>query len=308
MINFSQSPKPGLPSSRVLFLLSFLLFVSTASLSQTKPAAPKSSAAKPAAARSVAAKPAGAKPAATKSVTVQKSTATSASPKKTVTKTPAARTSGQAVTTRPVPVKSEGSSAQKITSNSAGSPTKTADTPVNDYKAKQHTASAPQSSGKQAKSYGLAFNQNDKLLNVGVGLSSYYYGTPIGVSFEAGVHRDISVGVQLDYNSGRYDDYYYSSYNWGYKAYYLGVRGSYHFNRLLKIRSNKFDLYAGVGLGYQSFKWDDRSYGYGYDYSSGLFFNYFAGAKFYFTPKVAAFAELGYTGLSSSRIGIAFKF
>lgn len=99
------------------------------------------------------------------------------------------------------------------------------------------------------------FQEGDKLLNVGVGLSSYYYGTPIGLSFESGVSKDISVGLQLDYNSGDYDDYDYYGYNYryysyGYSAYYVGARGSYHLGDALKIRSDKVDLYVGAGLGY----------------------------------------------------------
>jgi hypothetical protein len=81
---------------------------------------------------------------------------------------------------------------------------------------------------------------------------------------------------------------------------------------VLQLNEEKVDLYAGLGLGYQRFRWDDDAYGYGYGYSynyrSGLFFNYFIGGKYYFTPKVGAFVELGYTGLSSSRVGISFKF
>jgi hypothetical protein len=263
---------------------------------QTKPAAAKQSTAKPAAAKTATAKPAAAKS--------SKPTAAKKSAAKPATSTTPTGTSGQAVTSKPVPVKTSSPPNQ----SQGDTPKKTATSPTNDYKAVEQKKAAPKSGGQKAKVYGAGFSKGDKLLNVGVGLSSYYYGTPIGVSFEAGVHKDISVGGQLDYNSGRYNDYYYASSHWGYKAYYLGVRGSYHFNRLLKIRSGKVDLYAGVGLGYQSFRWNDSGYGYGYDYRSGIFPNYFVGGKFYFVPKVAAFAELGYTGLSSSRVGIAFKF
>jgi hypothetical protein len=185
---------------------------------------------------------------------------------------------------------------------------------------KQPTPTTPQknyqpsggSAGRIRYSSGTGFNQSNKLLNVGVGLSSYYYGNPIGLSFESGVSENISVGGQFDYNSGNYDGYYGSSYRWGYSAYYLGIRGSYHVNQLLKINSKNVDLYAGVGLGYQRFRWDDESYGYGYGYNynyrSGLFFNYFIGGKYYFTDKIGGFLELGYTGLSSARVGLAVKF
>ena len=116
----------------------------------------------------------------------------------------------------------------------------------------------------------------------------------------------------------RSNDYYYSSRNrWGYSAYYLGARGSYHFNRILGIRDENIDLYAGVGLGYQRFRFDEDygyrygygyGYRYGYGYGSGLYFNYFVGGKYYFTEKIGAFVELGYTGISSSRVGLSVKF
>ncbi len=174
----------------------------------------------------------------------------------------------------------------------------------------------PVKKGKRKRTYistsqsSSGFHQGDKLINIGVGLSSYYYGTPVGASFESGISDDISVGAQFDYNSSNYD--YDNRSRWGYSAYYLGIRGSYHLNNILQLNEDKVDLYAGVGLGYQRFRWDDERYGYGYGYSynyrSGLFFNYYVGGKYYFTPKVGAFVELGYTGLSSSRVGISFKF
>lgn len=278
---------------KLLFLSSLIwLFTRPIELAaQSKPAALKQSAAKP-----KSSKPSGETPT---SGTVQKASS------KPAVKTPASKppTTGQSSTSKPVPTKTT-SPAQ----STPDTPKKTATSPTGSYQAVESTKASTPHIVQKKKSYGLGFNKNDKLLNVGVGLSSYYYGTPIGLSFEAGIHKDISIGGQLDYNSGRYNDYYYSSSRWGYRAYYLGFRGSYHFNRLLKIKTKNLDLYAGVGLGYQSFRWNDRSYGYGYDYRSGLFYNYFIGGKYYFGPKVGAFVELGYTGLSSSRVGIAFKF
>lgn len=152
------------------------------------------------------------------------------------------------------------------------------------------------------------YQKGDQLVNLGIGLSSYYYGNPVGISFETGLDKDISAGVQLDYNSGNYGDYYYSSSRWRYTATYIGIRGSYHVNRVFRLNTEKVDLYAGLGLGYRSFRWHDANYGYGYDYRSGAFFNYFIGGKYYFTPKIGAFAEFGYTGLSSARVGLTARF
>lgn len=164
------------------------------------------------------------------------------------------------------------------------------------------------SRGNATRSVALAYHKGDNLLNIGVGLSSYYNGNPVGVSFEAGVDRDISVGGQFDYNSGNYYDGYYYSYRWGYRAMYLGARGSYHFNRILQINTRSVDLYAGLGLGYRSFRWNDGSYGYGYDYASGLTLNGFIGGRFYFSKNFGGFLEAGYTGLSTARIGLSARF
>jgi hypothetical protein len=172
----------------------------------------------------------------------------------------------------------------------------------------QRPSASHSSRRRSSNSGGLGYEKGDNLLNIGVGLSSYYYGNPIGLSYEAGIDKDFSVGAQLDYNSGNYGDYYYNSSRWRYTATYFGLRASYHFNRVLKLNTSKVDLYAGLGLGYRSFRWNDSNYGSGYDYRSGLFFNYFVGGKYYFTDKVGGFLELGYTGLSSSRVGITIKF
>ncbi|MFM9908355.1 MAG: hypothetical protein ACKVOW_03345 [Chitinophagaceae bacterium] len=97
------------------------------------------------------------------------------------------------------------------------------------------------------------YSKGDKLLNVGIGVNSYYdRGFPIGASFEAGVSDEISVGVNVDFVSSKYDYVYTSSYK--FTAIYLGLGGSYHVNELMYIANEKIDLYAGATLGFRSFK------------------------------------------------------
>lgn len=146
-----------------------------------------------------------------------------------------------------------------------------------------------------------SFKNGDKLLNVGLGLNSYYTGMPIGASYEVGVTDAISVGGMVDYNSGKYVSTY------GFTALYIGARGSYHVNELFKIKNDKIDLYGGLGLGYQSFKWKDGSYST-YDYGSGVYLNYFIGGKYYFSNNISGMLELGSSGLSGARVGVGFKF
>ncbi|RDB07521.1 hypothetical protein [Runella aurantiaca] len=203
---------------------------------------------------------------------------------RTATKLPSGGGSTTVTTTQPAP--NRGSSASTTSPSS------------------RNTASFRSSSRRSSGGYG--FNQGDHLLNFGLGLgySGYYSrAVPIGASYEYGITPEISIGAQFDIASASYYSsyYYYNRYNYRYTATYLGVRGSYHFNRLIGLNSNKLDLYAGVGLGY-------RNYSSYYDYYRPVFVNAFIGGKLYFSDSVGGFVELGYTGLSYSRVGLSLKF
>jgi len=153
------------------------------------------------------------------------------------------------------------------------------------------------------------FQKGDKLLNIGIGLNSYYSsGIPINGSFEVGVTDDISVGGSVDYLSSKYS---YGFGDWKFTAFYIGGRGSYHFNKVLNLNSEKVDLYGGLGLGYRSFSWSDdlgQSNVVSGSYGSGIYIGLHVGGKYYFTENIAAFAEFGAIGATNARIGIAFKF
>ncbi len=153
------------------------------------------------------------------------------------------------------------------------------------------------------------YEKGDKLLNVGIGLSSYYGGgLPIGASFEYGVTDDISVGAQIDYYSWGYN--FGSGYKYKYTFLPIAVRGSYHLNKVLNLNTDKVDLYGGAALGYYISSYSDNS-GYTGIYDNGygnkVLFGIHAGARYYFKPTLGAFAELGY-GVSALKIGVAFKF
>lgn len=149
-----------------------------------------------------------------------------------------------------------------------------------------------------------AFNKGDKLLNVGIGINSYYSGgIPFGASLEFGVTDQISVGGSVDYLS--------SSYSAGFKftTIYIGARANYHFNEILNLESDKVDVYGGLTLGYRSFSWGDKDFaGLGNSYGSGIYFGGLVGGKYYFSDKIGAFLELGAIGSTNARIGVAFKF
>lgn len=152
------------------------------------------------------------------------------------------------------------------------------------------------------------YEKGDKLLNVGIGLNSYYGGgIPIGVAFEYGVTDAISVGAQIDFSRWSYN---FGGYKWSYTFVPVALRGSYHFGQLLNLNTDKLDLYGGAALGYYISSYSDNT-GYSgiYDNSYGNkgLFGLFAGGRYYFKENIAGFAELGY-GVSTLKVGATFKF
>ena len=155
------------------------------------------------------------------------------------------------------------------------------------------------------RGFSQAYKQGDKLLNATIGLNSAYSrGLPIGASFEVGVTDAISVGGSLDYTSFKY-----SGLDYGYKFIYFGARGSYHVNELLKINSDKIDVYGGLGLGYYSASYSGPSGSlYTGAYGGSIYFTGFVGGRYYFSDNIGAVLELGGGGVSNVKAGLTFKF
>lgn len=151
------------------------------------------------------------------------------------------------------------------------------------------------------------YQKGDKLLNLGIGINSYYGGgIPIGAALEVGITDEISVGGAASYLSHSYGS---SIYSWKYSSLYVGGRGSYHVNKLLNLNEEKIDLYGGLGLGYRTYTVKDRDPNYNYGYNNGaLTLGGFVGGRYYFSEKMAVYAELGAGGYSNANIGITFKF
>ncbi len=152
------------------------------------------------------------------------------------------------------------------------------------------------------------YAQGDKLLNLGIGVNSYYSGgIPLSASFEYGITDEISIGAGFDYLNYTYK---YSGYKYGFNAVYIGFRGSYHFNKLLNLSVEELDLYGGASLGFRSFSWKDdfNNSTLGNSYGNGVFFGIHAGARYYFAPSIGAFLEVGAGGSSNAKLGVAFRF
>ncbi|MDR2388219.1 MAG: hypothetical protein LBD89_00320 [Tannerellaceae bacterium] len=150
------------------------------------------------------------------------------------------------------------------------------------------------------------FQKGTNVVNLGIGVGSHI---PIQASFEHSIIDGLIKGENGAIGVGGYTGWYsYSdSYTEGkvsYSNFVLGVRGAFHYQFV-----DKLDTYAGVMLGYDivSSKWKGSGAFDGSVSSSEISTSAFVGARYYFTPSIAAYSELGY-GISYLSLGVALKF
>jgi hypothetical protein len=144
------------------------------------------------------------------------------------------------------------------------------------------------------------------LLNLGIGANYYYAGgVPLMVSGEYAFSDVLSIGPYLSYTSWNRG---YVGNDLNYSFIDFGVRASYHFNEVFKINVDELDIYGGGFLGLVTSNYDyDGPGNYRDDYDGGVRAGIHAGARYFFAPKVAGYAELG-VGYVSASIGVTFKF
>jgi hypothetical protein len=101
-------------------------------------------------------------------------------------------------------------------------------------------------------------------------------------------------------------DYYGYNFGGGYSLSYIpiGATANYHF----KLDNKKIDPFLGAGLGFQVVNCSGAGLsGFGCGgYSSGVYFIGRAGARYFLTDKLAAYADVG-AGAATINLGITFK-
>ena len=160
-----------------------------------------------------------------------------------------------------------------------------------------------------------AFEQNDNVVSLGIGLGgTYYRGWYSGYS---GISRlptftfayarclignlfneqsALGIGALGGFN-------YTSSSTWTSTNILVGVRGALHYAFV-----DNLDTYGGVMTGYNIHSWKWKESGASaHTGSSGFTYGVFAGARYYFAGPLAVFAELGY-GYTFLNAGISLKF
>lgn len=155
----------------------------------------------------------------------------------------------------------------------------------------------------------IAYKAGDQNVSAVVGLGGFagVYGTSsmpaIAASYEMGLNENISVGGIVGYTGSEESNSFVKV---EYSYILVGARGAYHYDLL---HNEKIDTYGGIMLGYNIVSSTVTSTfpGFGAAASSSyLAFGGFIGGRYYFTPQLAAQAELGY-GIGLLTIGVSYK-
>lgn len=155
-----------------------------------------------------------------------------------------------------------------------------------------------------------AFEKGTKTFDVNIGLGSPYWSglqksLPVNprVGVEVGINDEISVGGSLAYSGAKYDYYYLGEYQYKYNAWFVALRGAYHFD----VENEKIDPYLGASLGYVIVSVTGEG-GYAYGVASGAGYGAFGGVRYYIKPNFGLNGELGYSSFSFLSLGVSLKF
>jgi hypothetical protein len=166
------------------------------------------------------------------------------------------------------------------------------------------------------------FAKGDNVIGLGFGIggvygfSNYDVQTPVfGAQYDRGIVEFgfggvLGVGGFFGYKSyaSKYDLPNGKDVKDRYNIVIIGARGTMHYD-LFKVEN--LDTYGGVMIAFHAVnqKTDvpDGFPDYDSNHNSAAYASIYAGAKYYFTPKFGAFAEVGY-GVSWLTMGVAFKF
>jgi len=158
-----------------------------------------------------------------------------------------------------------------------------------------------------------SFEQNDNVVNLGIGIGGSYYGYAGWTgytrlpTFVLGYERCIIGHLFNDQSAlgvgGLAGVTYANHSSWTSTDLMVGLRGAMHYAFV-----DKLDTYAGVMFGFNihSWKWKGSSESV-HSGHSGLAYGVFAGARYYFAGPVAVYAEVGY-GFTLLNAGLSINF
>jgi len=164
-------------------------------------------------------------------------------------------------------------------------------------------ASAPSVSAQMkataAPSFGVGYTDIGPAVGVG-GLSGA--SASFGGRFEHAVKTLPSMNNGILGIEASFDYYSWSAPSYSYKYIPIGVTANYHF----KVDEPKLDPFLGLGLGYRVITCSWAGSGINACSNSAVYFIGRAGARYFFQPAMAAYADVG-AGAATLNIGLMFK-
>jgi hypothetical protein len=162
-----------------------------------------------------------------------------------------------------------------------------------------------QNSSSASSSETNPFTKGSFLLGPHIGLAAYSSAPAFGVNGEYGITQPGKAGPGTIGISGRFDYFGFSDAYWKYTWIALGAFANYHF-----AVSAPWDPFIGLGLGYEnvstSYEGPDGSQSLNdAGWGSGMYFSGTAGVRYFFSPTMAARAQLGF-GITYLVLGLDF--
>jgi hypothetical protein len=178
--------------------------------------------------------------------------------------------------------------------------------------------------GNAAQVNAQSYKEGIQVINAGIGVGygiRYSTGSSItplmSVSYEQGYRQvgpgTLGLGGIVSYQSASYrTENINGTADQRWSATYLGFRATWHPDILV---SGEYDVYGGLQLGYTAYSYKYSGTGLyapglrpiENNLSSHIGLGLVVGGRYYFTPNIGAFAELGYD-LAYVKIGAAFNF
>ncbi len=137
--------------------------------------------------------------------------------------------------------------------------------------------------GKVQAQNGLNQEIKESVVRLSVGSGFYSGGFPVYAYADFLVHPNWTVGPQVDFV---FNNYFH---------FVLSGRADYHFNKLLNISSDMWDVYAGATMGVDFSKHTT--------FSSGIH----AGGRWYWNKTWGLNAEIGGGTYFAAKLGVSFR-
>jgi len=162
------------------------------------------------------------------------------------------------------------------------------------------TSQAASAQAKVGQGFGVGYNDIGVVVGLGgLGDASASFGGRFEHAIKALPDMGNGIlGVQV-----AFDYYSWSGPGYSWKYIPIGVTANYHF----KLDEPKIDPFVGAGLGYQMITCDAPGLPSGYCSNSAVYFIARAGVRYFFSPKMAAYADAG-AGGGALHLGVMFKF